>query len=83
MKIGKRRTLEAIYPLSIEKFAKEIEIRPPFVRRRMIMIANAIQEQADNVLSNMRLSPDQHKLAKTVRDVILKRADIIMNRFRS
>ena len=46
MRIGGRRTLEELGPADLEQFAKDIEIRAPFVRRRMAEIANVIVQQS-------------------------------------
>lgn len=74
MKIGGRRTLEEIYLADFDKFAKDIEIRAPFIRRRMAEIAEAIIEQSDAALESFELSEKRASIAATYADLIKKRA---------
>ncbi len=59
MKFGGRRTFEELYPADLEKFARDIEVRAPFMRRRMAEIAEAILKQCDGVLYALDVSADR------------------------
>ncbi len=80
MKIGGRRTLEEIHPADLEKFAKDIEIRAPFVRRRMGEMANAIVEQSAGVVSALALPRDRQAVSEAIRHTTVERARLIMDR---
>mgnify|MGYP001791225496 FL=1 len=75
MKFGGRRTLEEMYPADIIIFAKEIEIRAPFVRRRMYELAEAILDKAGMALEGLELSKDRAKIAGAYVDTIKARAE--------
>ncbi len=80
---GGRRTLEELYPADLEKFAKDIEVRAPFVRRRMAEIAEAIVEQCDGVLYELDLSADRQKVVYSITDDIIERTQLILSRLKS
>ena len=75
MKFGGQRTLEEMYPADIIIFAKEIEIRAPFVRRRMYELAEAILDKAGMALEGLELSKDRAKIAGAYVDTIKARAE--------
>lgn len=83
MKIGGRRTLEELYPADLEKFAKDIEIRAPFIHRRMGEIAEAIMDQSDGIVSFLALPSDRRTLAHSIRDNIVGRAQLILSRLKT
>ena len=83
MKIGGRRTLEEIYPANLEKFAKDIEIRAPFVRKRMGEIAEAIMEQSDGVVSALAVPPDRRALLHETCDTVVGRAQLLLDRLKT
>lgn len=76
MKIGGRRTLEELHSADLAKFAKEIEIRAPFVRKRLKEIAAMVLEQADVTLSGLQLSRERELIAQQFVSVIKSRASI-------
>jgi len=80
MKIGGCRTLEEIYPADLDKFAKDIEIRAPFVRRRMGEIAEAIIEQSASVVSTLELPPARHTLLHSISNTVAGRAKLLLQR---
>ncbi len=80
MKIGRRRTLEEIYPTDLDKFAKNIEIRAPFVRKRMEEIAGAIVEKSESVASALALPSDRRPMLHEIRDTITGRAHLLLSR---
>jgi len=83
MKIGGRRTLEEIYPADLDKFAKDIEIRAPFVRRRMGEVAEAILEQSGSVVSTLELPPARHTQINSICDTVTGRAKSLLERLRA
>lgn len=83
MKIGGCRTLEELYPADLEKFAKDIEIRAPFIHRRMGEIAEAIMDQSDGIVSFLALPSDRRTLAHSIRDNIVGRAQLILSRLKT
>jgi serine/threonine-protein kinase HipA len=83
MKIGGRRTLEEIYPADLDKFAKDIEIRAPFVRRRIGEIAETIIEQSGRVVSTLALPPARHTLMHSICDTVTGRAKLLLERVRA
>jgi serine/threonine-protein kinase HipA len=80
MKIGGRRTLEEIYPADLDKFAKDIEIRAPFVRKRMREIAEAIIEQSDGVAAALKLPNDRRQRLNEICDNVRGRAKSLLDR---
>lgn len=80
MKIGRRRMLEEIYPTDLDKFAKNIKIRAPFVRRRMGEIAEAIIEQSGSVVSTLELPPARHTLMNNICNTVAGRARSLLER---
>lgn len=80
MKIGGRRTLEEIYPADLDKFAKDIEIRAPFIRKRMVEVAEAVIEQSDGVMSALDLPPDRQSVVHSIRHSIVGRAQLLLDR---
>ncbi|WP_300998114.1 HipA domain-containing protein [Hyphomonas sp.] len=83
MKIGGRRTLEEIYPADLDKFARDIEIRAPFVRRRMGEIAEAVIEQSDGVAAALVLASDRRQLLNEICDTVAGRAKLLLDRLKS
>ncbi len=83
MKIGGRRTLEEIYSADLDKFAKDIEIRAPFVRKRMGEIANAIMNKTDGVASALALTSGRRSILQTISDAIIKRSTSVLSRLES
>ncbi len=75
MKIGGRRKLEELYPADFDKFAKDIEIRAPFIRRRMNEIATAVLENADATLACLDLPEERGSVAETYSELIKERAE--------
>lgn len=82
MKIGGRRTLEEIYPPDLEKFATDIEIRAPFVRRRMGEIAEAVLEQSQSVMAALALPSDRQTLLREICDIVIARAKLLLDRLK-
>ena len=80
MKIGGRRTLEEIYPADLDKFAKDIEIRAPFVRKRMGEIAEAIIEKSDGVAGALVLPNDRRQRLNEICDSVAGRAKSLLER---
>lgn len=78
MKIAKRRTLEDITATDWAKFASEIEMRPPYVRRRVGEMAQTIVESIDTVLASLALPKDRNILAKIYADMIRDRASSVL-----
>ena len=83
MKIGGRRTLEEIYPADLDKFAKDIEIRAPFVRRRMGEIAETIIEHSGSVVSSLALPSDRQTRLHEIRGTVIGRAKLVLERVRA
>jgi len=83
MKIGGRRTLEEIYPADLDKFARGIEIRAPFVRRRMGEIAEAVIEQSDSVMAALALPRNRRQLLHKICDTVTSRASLVLERLRA
>ena len=73
MKIGGRRTLEELHSADFDKFAKDIEFRAPFIRRRLKEIAEAIIEKAGVTLDGLGLSEKRTAIAKGYADQIVDR----------
>ncbi|MCY4286984.1 MAG: hypothetical protein OXC63_00090, partial [Aestuariivita sp.] len=82
MKIGKARTLEDLHSGDLEKFAKDIEIRAPFVRRRMTELANGIVEKSEEVISSLALPSHRLALARSISNNIVDRARLILRRLK-
>ncbi len=82
MKFGGRRTVEELYPADLEKFARDIEVRAPFVRRRMAEIAEAILKQCDGVLNALDVSADRQKVVYSITDNIIERSQLILRRLK-
>jgi len=80
MKMGGCRTLEEIYPADLDKFAEDIEIRAPFVRRRMGEIAEAIIEKSGSVVSTLELPPARDTLMNSICDTVTGRAKSLLER---
>lgn len=80
MKIGGRRTLEEIYPADLDKFAKDIEIRAPFVRRRIREIAEAIIEESGSVVSTLALPSDRQTRLHEISGAVIGRAKLLRDR---
>ncbi|MEZ6002064.1 type II toxin-antitoxin system HipA family toxin [Hyphomonas sp.] len=83
MKIGGRRTLEEIYSADLDKFAKDIEIRAPFVRKRMGEIAEAIIGQSDGVAVALVLPNDRQQRLNEICAIVTERAKLLLDRFES
>ena len=83
MKIGNRSTLKELYPRDLEKFAKDIEIRAPFVRKRTAEIAEAIAEKSEAVVFALNLPPDRHSVLHSIRGNIVGWAQLILSRLES
>ena len=75
MKIGGCRTLGEIRPAYLEKFARDIEIRAPFIRKRLGEIAEAIIEKADATLDAIALPEERQATAEAYSILIQKRAN--------
>jgi len=80
MKIGGRRTVEESYPADLDKFAKDIEILAPFVRRRMGEIAEAIIEESGSVVSTLDFPPARDTLLNSICDTVTGRAKYLLER---
>ncbi len=78
MRIGGRRTLEEINPSDWTKFAGEIEMRPPFVRKRVQDTSAAILAHADNTLEDPAFAGDREMLASACADAIKDRATKVL-----
>lgn len=82
MKIGGRRTLEEVYPADLDKFARDAEIRAPFVRRRMGEIAEGVIEQSNSVSAELALPSDRRTLLNDIRDTVTGRAKFLFDRLK-
>jgi Uncharacterized protein related to capsule biosynthesis enzymes len=80
MKIGRRRTLEEMYPADFDKFAGDIEIRAPFIRRRMKEMAEAVMGSTDVVVSTLALPPNRQGLMQEICNIITSRAKFLLDR---
>ncbi len=80
MKIGGRRTLEEMYPADFDKFAGDIEIRAPFIRRRMKEMAEAVLGSTDVVMSTLALPPNRQELLQEICNIITSRAKFLLDR---
>ena len=78
MKIGGRSTLEELHAGDIDKFARDIKIRAPFIRQRLGEIANSILEQADEALSSLKLPNDRVVFATRFCNCIKGRARAVL-----
>jgi len=74
MKIAKRRTLDEIYPADWSKFAEDIGMRPPFVRKRVQDIAAAITMKIDSTIQDLALPDDRRAFAQAYGNAIKQRA---------
>ena len=83
MKVGGRRTLEEIYPADLVKFANDVEIRAPFVRKRMVEIAEGVIDQSDIVLADLALPSDRQTLLDEIRDTIIRRTRLLLRQLRA
>lgn len=77
MKIAKRRTLEDINAADWSKFAEDIGMRAPFVKRRVKEIAEAISSNLESTLVSLELVDDRLKIAKSYADTIKGRVALI------
>lgn len=78
MKVAKRRTLDEISAADWSKFADEIEMRPPYVRRRVGEIAEVIAGSLDKSLSSLSLPEDRNALARGYAETIRARASSVL-----
>ena len=83
MKIGGRRVLEEVYPADLEKFAKDIQVRAPFIRKRTGEIAGAIVERSGGVVSTLALPSDRQTVLHEIRDTIVGRAQLLLSRLKT
>ena len=83
MKIGERRTLEEIYSADLDKFAKDVEIRAPFVRRRMGEIAEGVIEQSEGVAAALGVPSDRRQRLNEICDTVAGRAKLLLDRLKS
>lgn len=77
MKIGRRRKLEELHPADFDKFARDIEIRAPFVRRRVNEIATSVLNESDAALVSLDFSEARTLVATSYVDTIKARAEAI------
>ncbi|MCY3983166.1 MAG: hypothetical protein OXE85_04540 [Roseovarius sp.] len=82
-KILVRGALEELYPADLEKFAKEIKIRAPFIRKRVDEITHAIVEKCDGVASTLLLPSGRQRVLQVVCDMIVRQAQLILSRLGS
>lgn len=80
MKMGGSRTLEELQPGDIDKFAQDIEIRAPFVRRRFHEIARAVCDSAEDVLAGLELPAGRYGIAEIIKEAVVGRAHLILGR---
>ncbi len=78
MKVAKRRTLEEIHPADWSKFAEDIGMRPPFVRRRVKEIAVAISDNLESALNTLDLTQDRYEIAAGYLKAIQARAKYVL-----
>ena len=78
MKIAKRRTLDEISADDWRKFAEDIEMRPPYVKRRVSEIAQAILEKVGTSLEALALPEDRARLATSYANTIKSRASSVL-----
>ncbi len=78
MKIAKRRTLDEISADDWSKFAEDIEMRPPYVKRRVGEIAQAILEKVGTSLEALALPEDRARLATSYANTVKSRASSVL-----
>ena len=78
MKIAKRRTLDEIGAADWSKFASEIEMRPPYVKRRVGEIAQAILDKVETSLQALALPEDRARFAMGYANTIKMRASNVL-----
>ena len=78
MKIAKRRTLDEIGAADWSKFADEIEMRPPYVKRRVGEIAQAILDKVETSLEALALPEDRARFAMGYASTIKMRASNVL-----
>ena len=78
MKIAKRRTLDEIGAADWSKFASEIEMRPPYVKRRVGEIAQAILDKVETSLQALALPEDRVRFAIGYANTIKMRASNVL-----
>lgn len=78
MKIGGRRTLEEIYPADFDRFARDIEFRAPYIRKRVKEIAVAVLDKSDAALLGLAFSPARFAIASSYAATIKARADAVL-----
>jgi serine/threonine-protein kinase HipA len=78
MKIAKRRTLDEISADDWSKFAEDIEMRPPYVKRRVSEIAQAILEKVGTSLEALALPEDRARLATSYANTLKSRASSVL-----
>jgi serine/threonine-protein kinase HipA len=83
MKIGGRRILEDIHPAELDKFAMDIEIRAPFVRRWMVEIGEAIIGKSDGVAGALALPSDRRLRLNEICDILRGRARMVLERLKA
>lgn len=79
MKIAKRRTLDEIYPAEWSKFAEDIGMSPPFVRKRVQDIASAITVKMDSTVQDLALANDRRAFAQAYGNAIKERAGMVQD----
>ena len=78
MKIAKRRTLDEIGAADWSKFADEIEMRPPYVKRRVGEIAQAIFDKVETSLEALALPEDRARFAMDYANTIKMRTSNVL-----
>lgn len=79
MKIAKRRTLDEIGAADWSKFAEEIEMRPPYVRRRASEIAQAILGKVQTSLEALALPKNRAPFAMGYANTLKSRASSVLD----
>ncbi len=78
MKVAKRRTLEEIHHADWSKFAEDIGMRAPFVRRRVSERAVAISDKLESALDALDLTQDRYEIAAGYFEAIQARAKYVL-----
>ena len=78
MKIAKRRTLSEIGAADWSKFSDEIGMRPPYVKRRVSEIAQAILDKVETSLQALALPEDRARFAMGYASTIKTRASNVL-----
>ena len=78
MKIAKRRTLNEIGAADWSKFAEDIEMRPPYVMRRVSKIAQAVLDHLGTSLAALALPEHRNRIVTHYANTLKSRASSVL-----